>query len=160
MSQRWRGRLEYQNADDAEADPAHPISLKSNTIFFPLYHDGWQSQTSPNTENGRKIIFCSLDLGPSLTDGKGYLWDPARQRPWLSFITKRFSTNIRLTVPATWDDLAQQAEKKCQGKRRQSENGNFYATSAPLANQGLVGCGGQFFKTQGALGCNLEQPGK
>ena len=62
---------------------------------------------------------------------------------------KKIFDQYGLTVPATWDDFAQQAEKLAKASNGKVQITNFYTTSAPWTIGLAWASGGQFFKSAG-----------
>jgi multiple sugar transport system substrate-binding protein len=99
--------------------------------------------------NDVKSYFVPWTWAQASPDGKAVYGIPQDSGPLAFLYNKKMFDQYGLTVPATWEEFAQQAEKLNQATKGKVKLANFYTTSAPWF-MGLVwASGGEFFKAQG-----------
>lgn len=82
-------------------------------------------------------------------DGNAIYGIPQDSGPMALLYNKRLFDQYELSVPTTWDEFAQQAEKLAKASNGKVKLANFTPTHAPWW-MGLVwASGGEFFRTQG-----------
>ena len=64
-------------------------------------------------------------------DGKAVYGIPQDTGPMALLYNKKIFDQYGLTVPTTWDEFAQQAEKLAQASGGKVKMGNFFPTHAP-----------------------------
>jgi multiple sugar transport system substrate-binding protein len=96
-----------------------------------------------------KPFFVPWTWGQVSPDGKTIYGIPQDSGPMALVYNKKIFDQYQLTVPTTWDEFAQQAEKLSKGSGGKIKIANFYTTSAPwLISLGWAS-GGEYFKTTG-----------
>src|SRR4029077_8478624 len=68
---------------------------------------------------------------------------------WPLSTTKKIFDQYQLTVPTTWDEFAQQAEKLAKASDGKVKIANFFPTHAPWLISLAWASGGEFFKVKG-----------
>ena len=99
--------------------------------------------------NDAKPYFVPWTWGQVSPDGKTVYGIPQDSGPMAMIYNKKIFDQYGLTVPATWDEYAQQAEKLAKASNGKVKIANFYTTSAPWTIGLAWAAGGTFFKMQG-----------
>jgi multiple sugar transport system substrate-binding protein len=99
--------------------------------------------------NVAKPYFVPWTWGQVSPDGKSVFGIPWDNGPMALIYNKKIFDQYGLTVPATWDEYAQQAEKLAKASNGKVKITNFYTTSAPWTLGLAWASGGQFFKSEG-----------
>jgi multiple sugar transport system substrate-binding protein len=82
-------------------------------------------------------------------DGKAVYGIPQDTGPMALLYNKKIFDQYGLTVPTTWDEFTQQAEKLAQSSGGKVKMGNFFPTHAPWFISMAWASGAELFKTQG-----------
>ncbi len=96
-----------------------------------------------------KSFFVPWTWGQVSPDGKAVFGVPQDSGPLALFYNKKIFTQYGLTVPTTWDEFAQQADKLAQASGGKVKMANFYLTSSPWFIGLAWANGATFFKAQG-----------
>ncbi len=96
-----------------------------------------------------KSYFVPWTWGQVSPDGKAVYGIPQDTGPLALMYNKRIFDQYGLSVPTTWDEYAQQAEKLAQATGGKVKFGHFYSTSAPWLIGLAWASGGRFFGTSG-----------
>jgi multiple sugar transport system substrate-binding protein len=99
--------------------------------------------------NEAKPYFVPWTWGQVSPDGKTVYGIPQDSGPMAMIYNKKIFDQYGLTVPTTWDEYAQQAEKLAKASNGKVKIANFYTTSAPWTIGLAWAAGGTFFKLQG-----------
>ena len=99
--------------------------------------------------NDAKPYFVPWTWGQVSPDGKTVYGIPQDSGPMAMIYNKKIFDQYGLTVPTTWDEYAQQAEKLAKASNGKVKIANFYTTSAPWTIGLAWAAGGTFFKLQG-----------
>ena len=99
--------------------------------------------------DGVKSAFVPWTWGQVSPDGKAVFGIPQDSGPLALMYNKKIFTQYGLTVPTTWDEFSQQADKLAQASGGKVKMANFYPNSSPWFI-GLAWAGGaSFFKASG-----------
>jgi multiple sugar transport system substrate-binding protein len=99
--------------------------------------------------NEAKPYFVPWTWGQVSPDGKAVFGIPQDSGPMAMIYNKKIFDQYGLTVPTTWDEYAQQAEKLAKASSGKVKITNFYTTSAPWTIGLAWASGGVFFRTEG-----------
>ena len=145
------GPAEYQKLQTAiKAGSGGPDVAQIEYDFLPSFivTDGL-ADLAKYGAGDVKGFFVPWTWGQVSPDGKIIYAIPQDTGPLALLYNKRIFDQYGLTVPATWDEFAQQAEKLAQASGGKVKMANFYITTAPWF-MGLVwAAGGEFFKPSG-----------
>jgi multiple sugar transport system substrate-binding protein len=145
------GPTQYQKLQTAlKAGSGAPDVVQIEYDFLPSFiaTDGLADMAKYGASEA-KPYFVPWTWSQTCPDGKTVYGIPQDSGPMALMYNKKIFDQYGLTVPATWDEFAQQAEKLAQASNGKVKMVSFYATSAPWF-MGLVWAGGgEFFKPQG-----------
>ena len=99
--------------------------------------------------DGVKSFFVPWTWGQVSPDGKSVYGIPQDSGPLALLYNKKIFAQYGLTVPTTWDEYAQQAEKLNQASGGKVKLGNFFPTHAPWFIGLAWANGAELFKAQG-----------
>ncbi len=99
--------------------------------------------------NDVKSYFVPWTWGQVSPDSKAVYGIPQDSGPLALMYNKKIFDQYGLTVPTTWDEFSQQAEKLTQASGGKVKMANFYPTSAPWFIGLAWANGAEMFKTQG-----------
>ena len=145
------GPTEYQKLQTViKAGSGGPDVVQIEYDFLPSFivTDGLED-VSKFGANDAKSFFVPWTWGQVSPDGKAVYGIPQDSGPMAYLYNKKIFDQYGLTVPTTWDEFAQQAEKLAKGSGGKVQLVNFPPTHAPW----LIGLawaeGAQLFKSQG-----------
>ena len=123
---------------------------KSSTIFLPSFiaTDGL-ADISQYGANDAKSYFVDWTWGQVSPDGKAVFGIPQDIGPMAIVYNKKIFDQYQLTVPTTWDEFAQQAEKLAKASNGKVKMADFFPTHAPWFIGLAWASGGDFFKAKG-----------
>ena len=98
---------------------------------------------------GVESFFVPWTWGQVSPDGKTVYGIPQDSGPLALIYNKKIFDQYGLTVPTTWDEFAQQAEKLAQASSGKVKFSNFFPTHAPWFIGMAWANGAELFKTQG-----------
>jgi multiple sugar transport system substrate-binding protein len=145
------GPEEYQKLQTAlKAGSGGPDVAQIEYMFLPSFivTDGL-ADLSKNGANDLKGYFVPWTWGQVSPDGKAVYGIPQDTGPMALLYNKKIFDQYGLTVPTTWDEFAQQAEKLAQASGGKVKMGNFFPTHAPWFISMAWANGAELFKTQG-----------
>lgn len=99
--------------------------------------------------NDAKPYFVPWTWGQVSPDGKAVYGIPQDSGPMALNYNKKIFDQYGLTVPTTWDEYAQDAEKLAKASNGSVKMGHFYPTQAPWMIGLAWATGGRLFKTEG-----------
>jgi multiple sugar transport system substrate-binding protein len=99
--------------------------------------------------NDVKSYFVPWTWGQVSPDGKAVYGIPQDSGPLALMYNKKIFDQYQLTVPTTWDEFAQQAEKLAQASNGKVKMSHYYPTQAPWLIGLAWASGGKFFKVEG-----------
>jgi multiple sugar transport system substrate-binding protein len=99
--------------------------------------------------NEAKPFFVPWTWGQVSPDGKVVFGIPQDSGPFALNYNKKIFDQYGLTVPTTWDEYAQDAEKLAKASDGKVKMGHFYPTQAPWFIGLAWATGGRFFRTEG-----------
>ncbi len=145
------GPAEYQKLQTAlKAGSGAPDVVQIEYDFLPSFivTDGLADMAQYGA-NDAKEFFVPWTWGQVSPDGKTVFGIPEDSGPLALNYNKKIFDQYGLSVPTTWDEYAQQAEKLAKASGGKVKMGHFYPTQAPW----LIGLawanGGVFFKAEG-----------
>jgi multiple sugar transport system substrate-binding protein len=145
------GPAEYQKLQTAlKAGSGAPDVAQIEYDFLPSFivTDGLADMAQYGA-NEAKPYFVPWTWGQVSPDGKTVFGIPQDSGPLALNYNKKIFDQYGLSVPTTWDEYAQDAEKLDKASGGKVKMGHFYPTQAPW----LIGLawanGGVFFKAQG-----------
>lgn len=145
------GPAEYEKLQTAlKAGSGGPDVVQIEYDFLPSFivTDGLLDIAKYGA-NDAKSYFVPWTWSQVSPDGKTVYGIPQDSGPLALLYNKKIFDQYGLSVPTTWDEFAQQAEKLAQGSGGKVKMANFYTTTGPWM-MGLVwAIGGKFFKTSG-----------
>jgi len=145
------GPAEYQKLQTAlKAGSGAPDVVQIEYDFLPSFivTDGLADMAQYGA-NDAKEYFVPWTWGQVSPDGKTVFGIPEDSGPLALNYNKKIFDQYGLSVPTTWEEYAQQAEKLAKASGGKVKMGHFYPTQAPW----LIGLawanGGVFFKAEG-----------
>ena len=141
----------YQKFQTAiKAGSGGPDVAQIEYMFLPSFivTDGL-ADLSKYGANDLKAFFVPWTWGQVSPDGKAVYGIPQDTGPMALFYNKKIFDQYGLTVPATWDEFTQQAEKLAQASSGKVKMCNFFPTHAPWFISLAWAGGAELFKTQG-----------
>jgi len=99
--------------------------------------------------NEAKQYFVPWTWGQVSPDGKTVFGIPQDSGPLALNYNKKIFDQYGLSVPTTWDEYAQDAEKLAKASGGKVKMGHFYPTQAPWLIGLAWASGGVFFRTEG-----------
>jgi len=99
--------------------------------------------------NEAKQYFVPWTWGQVSPDGKTVFGIPQDSGPMALTYNKKIFDQYGLTVPTTWDEYAQDAEKLAKASNGAVKMGHFYPTQAPWMIGLAWATGGRLFKLEG-----------
>jgi multiple sugar transport system substrate-binding protein len=145
------GPAEYQKLQTAiKAGSGGPDVAQIEYMFLPSFivTDGL-ADLSKYGASDLKSFFVPWTWGQVSPDGKAVYAIPQDTGPMALLYNKKIFAQYGLTVPATWDEFAQQAEKLAQASSGKVKMLNFFPTHAPWFISMAWASGAQLFKAQG-----------
>jgi multiple sugar transport system substrate-binding protein len=145
------GPAEYQKLQTAlKAGSGAPDVAQIEYMFLPSFivTDGLADMAQYGA-NDVKQYFVPWTWGQVSPDGKTVYGIPQDSGPFALIYNKKIFDQYGLSVPTTWDEYAQQAEKLAKASDGKVKMGHFYPTQAPWLIGLAWASGGVFFKTEG-----------
>jgi multiple sugar transport system substrate-binding protein len=145
------GPVEYQKLQTAlKAGSGAPDVAQIEYDFLPSFivTDGL-ADIAQYGANDAKDYFVPWTWGQVSPDGKTVYGIPEDSGPFALNYNKKIFDQYGLSVPTTWDEYAQEAEKLAKASGGKVKMGHFYPTQAPWLIGLAWASGGVFFKTQG-----------
>ena len=145
------GAAEYQKLQTAiKAGSGGPDVAQIEYMFLPSFivTDGL-ADLSKYGAGDLKSFFVPWTWGQISPDGKSVYAIPQDTGPMALLYNKKIFDQYGLTVPATWDEFTQQAEKLAQASSGKVKMLNFFPTHAPWFISMAWASGAQLFKAQG-----------
>jgi multiple sugar transport system substrate-binding protein len=145
------GPAEYQKLQTAiKAGSGGPDVAQIEYMFLPSFivTDGL-ADLAKYGANDVKSYFVPWTWGQVSPDGKAVYGIPQDTGPMALLYNKKIFDQYGLTVPTTWDEFAQQAEKLAQASNGKMKIANFFPTHAPWFISMAWASGAELFKTQG-----------
>jgi multiple sugar transport system substrate-binding protein len=145
------GPGEYQKLQTAlKAGSGGPDVAQIEYMFLPSFivTDGL-ADLAKNGAGDLKDFFVPWTWGQVSPDGKAVYGIPQDTGPMALLYNKKVFDQYGLTVPATWDEFTQQAEKLAQASAGKVKFCNFFPTHAPWFISLAWANGAELFKTQG-----------
>jgi multiple sugar transport system substrate-binding protein len=145
------GPAEYEKLQTAlKAGSGAPDVVQIEYDFLPSFivTDGLADMTQYGA-NEAKPYFIPWTWGQVSPDGKTVYGIPQDSGPLALNYNKKIFDQYGLSVPATWDEYAQQAEKLAKASDGKVKMGHFYPTQAPWLIGLAWASGGVFFKAAG-----------
>jgi multiple sugar transport system substrate-binding protein len=145
------GPGEYQKLQTAlKAGSGGPDVAQIEYMFLPSFivTDGL-ADLSKYGAGDLKDFFVPWTWGQVSPDGKAVYGIPQDTGPMALLYNKKVFDQYGLTVPATWDEFTQQAEKLAQASAGKVKFCNFFPTHAPWFISMAWANGAELFKTQG-----------
>jgi len=145
------GPAEYQKLQTAiKAGSGGPDVAQIEYMFLPSFivTDGL-ADLSKYGANDVKSFFVPWTWGQVSPDGKAVYGIPQDTGPMALLYNKKTFDQYGLTVPTTWDEFSQQAEKLAQASSGKVKMVNFFPTHAPWFISLAWANGAQLFKAQG-----------
>ena len=145
------GPAEYQKLQAViKAGSGAPDVAQIEYVFLPSFivTDGL-ADLSKYGANDLKSFFVPWTWGQVSPDGKAIYAIPQDTGPIALLYNKKIFDRYGLTVPATWDEFAQQAEKLAQASSGKVKMLNFSPTHAQWFISMAWASGSKLFKTQG-----------
>lgn len=145
------GPGEYQKLQTAlKAGSGGPDVAQIEYMFLPSFivTDGL-ADLSKYGAGDLKDFFVPWTWGQVSPDGKAVYGIPQDTGPMALLYNKKVFDQYGLTVPATWDEFTQQAEKLAQASAGKVKFCNFFPTHAPWFISLAWANGAELFKTQG-----------
>jgi len=145
------GPVEYQKVQTAiKAGSGGPDVVQIEYDFLPSFivTDGL-ADISKFGANDAKSFFVPWTWGQVSPDGKAVYGVPQDSGPMAFLYNKKIFDQYGLTVPATWAELAQQAEKLAKATDGKVKLVNFPPTHAPWFISLAWADGAELFKAQG-----------
>jgi multiple sugar transport system substrate-binding protein len=145
------GPTEYQKLQTAlKAGSGAPDVAQIEYDFLPSFivTDGLADMAAYGA-NDAKEYFVPWTWGQVSPDGKSVFGIPQDSGPFALNYNKKIFDQYGLSVPKTWEEYAQEAEKLAKASGGKVKMGHFYPTQAPWLIGLAWASGGIFFKTQG-----------
>src|SRR6516165_9721777 len=145
------GPAEYQKLQTAlKAGSGAPDVALIEYDFLPSFivTDGLTDMAQYGA-NEAKPYFVPWTWGQVSPDGKTVFGIPQDSGPFALNYNKKIFDQYGLSVPTTWDEYAQEAEKLATASGGKVKMGHFYPTQAPWFIGLAWASGGIFFRTQG-----------
>jgi multiple sugar transport system substrate-binding protein len=145
------GPAEYEKLQTAlKAGSGAPDVAQIEYDFLPSFivTDGLADMAQYGA-NDVKEYFVPWTWGQVSPDGKTVYGIPQDSGPLALNYNKKIFDQYGLTVPTTWDEYAQQAEKLAKASNGKVKMGHFYPTQAPWFIGLAWASGGTFFKLAG-----------
>jgi multiple sugar transport system substrate-binding protein len=145
------GPAEYQKLQTAlKAGSGAPDVAQIEYDFLPSFivTDGL-ADIAQYGANEAKPYFVPWTWGQVSPDGKTVYGIPQDSGPLALNYNKKIFDQYGLSVPTTWDEYAQQAEKLAKASDGKVKMGHFYPTQAPWLIGLAWASGGVFFKAAG-----------
>jgi multiple sugar transport system substrate-binding protein len=145
------GPAEYQKLQTAlKAGSGAPDVVQIEFDFLPSFivTDGLADMAQYGA-NEAKQYFVPWTWGQVSPDGKTVYGIPQDSGPLALNYNKKIFDQYGLSVPTTWDEYAQDAEKLAKASAGKVKMGHFYPTQAPWLIGLAWASGGVFFKTEG-----------
>jgi multiple sugar transport system substrate-binding protein len=145
------GPIEYQKLQTAiKAGSGGPDVAQVEFMFLPslIVTDGL-ADLSQYGVNDIKSYFVPWTWGQVSPDGKAVYGVPQDSGPMALLYNKKIFDQYELTVPTTWDEFTQQAEKLAQASGGKVKLANFFPTHAPWFISLAWANGAELFKTKG-----------
>jgi multiple sugar transport system substrate-binding protein len=145
------GPTEYQKLQTAiKAGSGGPDVAQIEYDFLPSFigTDGL-ADLSKSGVNDVKDFFVPWTWGQVSPDGKAVYGIPQDTGPMALLYSKKIFDQYGITVPSTWDEFAQQAEKLAKASDGKVKMADYYTTSAPWLISMIWASGGELFKTEG-----------
>ena len=154
------GPAEYQKLQTVlKAGSGAPDVVQIEYDFLPSFitTDGL-ADISQYGANDAKSYFVDWTWGQVAPDGKAVYGIPQDTGRMAFVYNKKIFDQYQLTVPTTWEEFAQQAEKLAKASDGKVKMANFFPTHAPWFIGLAWASGGEFFKEKGdVLDTNAEQ---
>jgi multiple sugar transport system substrate-binding protein len=145
------GPAEYQKLQTVlKAGSGAPDVVQIEYDFLPSFiaTDGL-ADISQYGANDAKSYFVDWTWGQVSPDGKAVFGIPQDTGPMAFIYNKKIFDQYQLTVPTTWDEFAQQAEKLAKASNGKVKMADFFPTHAPWFIGLAWASGGEFFKAKG-----------
>jgi multiple sugar transport system substrate-binding protein len=145
------GPTEYQKLQTVlKAGSGAPDVVQIEYDFLPSFiaTDGL-ADIGQFGANDAKSYFVAWTWGQVSPDGKAVFGIPQDSGPMAFIYNKKIFDQYQLTVPTTWDEFAQQAEKLAKASDGKVKIANFFPTHAPWLISLAWASGGEFFKVKG-----------
>lgn len=145
------GPAEYEKLQTAlKAGSGAPDVAQIEYDFLPSFivTDGLADMAQYGA-NDAKEFFVPWTWGQVSPDGKTVFGIPQDSGPLALNYNKKVFDQYGLSVPTTWDEYAQEAEKLAKASDGKVKMGHFYPTQAPWLIGLAWASGGVFFKAQG-----------
>ena len=145
------GPTQYQKMQTViKAGSGGPDVAQIEYDFLPSFivTDGLVDLTKLGAD-GVKPFFVPWTWGQVSPDGKAVYGIPQDSGPLALVYNKKLFDQYGLTVPTTWDEFAQQAEKLAKASDGKVKMANFFPTHAPWFIGLAWANGAELFKTQG-----------
>src|ERR1700722_1320315 len=145
------GPAEYEKLQTAlKAGSGAPDVVQIEYDFLPSFivTDGLADIAQYGASDA-KPYFVPWTWGQVSPDGKAVFGIPQDSGPLALIYNKKIFDQYGLSVPTTWDEYAQEAEKLAKASDGKVKMGHFYPTQAPWLIGLAWASGGVFFKTQG-----------
>jgi multiple sugar transport system substrate-binding protein len=145
------GPAEYQKLQTAlKAGSGAPDVAQIEYDFLPSFivTDGLADMAQFGA-NEAKQYFVPWTWGQVSPDGKAVFGIPQDSGPLALNYNKKIFDQYGLSVPTTWDEYAQEAEKLAKASDGKVKMGHFYPTQAPWLIGQAWANGGVFFKAEG-----------
>ena len=145
------GPVEYQKLQTAlKAGSGAPDIAQIEFDFLPSFivTDGLVDMAQYGA-NEAKSFFVPWTWGQVSPDGKTVYGIPQDTGPFALNYNKKIFDQYGVTVPTTWDEYAQQAEKLAKASSGKVKMGHMYPTHAPWFIGLAWANGGRFFALHG-----------
>jgi multiple sugar transport system substrate-binding protein len=145
------GPVEYQKLQTAiKAGSGGPDVAQIEFMFLPSFivTDGL-TDLAQHGVNDVKAYFVPWTWNQVSPDGKAVYAIPQDSGPMAFLYNKKIFDQYGLTVPTTWDEFAQQAEKLYQASGGKVKIANFFPTHAPWLISMAWANGAELFKANG-----------
>ena len=145
------GPAEYQKLQTAiKAGSGGPDVAQVEYMFLPSFivTDGL-ADLSKYGAGDTKSLFVPWTWSQVSPDGKVVYTIPQDTGPMALLYNKKIFDQYGLTVPKTWDEFAEQAEKLAKASDGKVKMANFFPTHAPWFISLAWADGAELFKTQG-----------
>jgi multiple sugar transport system substrate-binding protein len=153
------GPAEYQKLQTAiKAGSGGPDVAQVEYMFLPSFivTDGL-ADLSKYGVNDLKSSFVPWTWSQVSPDGKAVYAIPQDTGPMALLYNKKIFDQYGLTVPATWDEFTQQAEKLAQASSGKVKMANFFPTHAPWFISMAWANGAQLFNARGRVDANAQR---
>ncbi|MBV9490981.1 MAG: sugar ABC transporter substrate-binding protein [Verrucomicrobia bacterium] len=145
------GPAQYQKLQTViKAGSGGPDVAQIEYMYLPSFivTDGL-ADLSKYGANDVKSYFVPWTWAQVSPDGKAVYAIPQDTGPMAFLYNKKIFDQYGLTVPATWDEFAQQAEKLNQASGGKVKLASFFPNAAPWFISMAWAAGAELFKTQG-----------